>query len=190
MALVYLLIHSSPGINYWWKQASLVFYYALFPRLARYMPHVQKARDEDLKEQKINQDEYDKIESMERNHISNISTAHASIGYVAVLVLSLSVLIPMQGNLFANNLALCLTNSCKCHFTKCNTMDFTDNLQTGLFLAYPGLFFNNHVLDHLSQKVVLFGPSAGNRFTCPSLRSVTSLRLLLISSHSSCLPMV
>ncbi|KAF7935323.1 uncharacterized protein EAE97_008230 [Botrytis byssoidea] len=91
--------------------ASLVFYYALFPRLARYMPHVQKARDEELKEEKINQDEYDRIESMERNHISNISTAHASIGYVLVLVLSLSILIPMQGNSFANNLALCLTNS-------------------------------------------------------------------------------
>lgn len=90
-----------------------MFYYALFPRLARYMPRVQKARDEELKEEKISQDEYDRIESMERNHISNISTAHASIGYVLVLVLSLSVLIPMQGNSFANNLALCLTNSCK-----------------------------------------------------------------------------
>ncbi|KAJ5736351.1 uncharacterized protein N7483_001476 [Penicillium malachiteum] len=83
--------------------ATLVFYAAVFPRIARYMPHVRKARDE-LKEGKINQAEYDAIESLERNHISNI-------GYFLTLVLNLSVLLPMQGNEFANNLALCLTNS-------------------------------------------------------------------------------
>ncbi|APA15368.1 hypothetical protein sscle_14g101380 [Sclerotinia sclerotiorum 1980 UF-70] len=98
-------------ISYISYGTTLVFYYSLFPRLARYMPHVRKAREEDLKDNKINQDEYDKIESMERNHISNISTVHASIGYVLVLALSLSVLIPLRGDLFANNLALCLTNS-------------------------------------------------------------------------------
>jgi hypothetical protein len=64
------------------------------------MPDVRKAREEDLKDGKINQTEYDNIESMERNHISN-------------LVLNLSVLLPLQGNSFGNNLALCLTNSCK-----------------------------------------------------------------------------
>ncbi|KAF7166956.1 hypothetical protein CNMCM6106_002571 [Aspergillus hiratsukae] len=50
--------------------------------LARYMPHVRKAREEDLKEGKISRQEYDAIESLERNHIS-----------------------------YSNNLALCLTNS-------------------------------------------------------------------------------
>jgi hypothetical protein len=60
--------------------ATLVFYAAVFPRLARYMPHVRKARDEDLKEGKITQEEYDAIESLEKNHISNISTAHSNIG--------------------------------------------------------------------------------------------------------------
>jgi hypothetical protein len=77
------------------------------------MPHVRKAREEDLKDGKINQDEYDNIESMERNHISNISTAHSNIGYLLTLAISLSVLLPLQGDKFANNLALCLTNSCK-----------------------------------------------------------------------------
>ena len=48
--------------------ATLVFYAAVFPRLARYMPHVRKARDE-LRERKIDQQEYDTIESLERNHI-------------------------------------------------------------------------------------------------------------------------
>lgn len=45
--------------------------------------------------------------------ISNISTAHSNIGYLLTLVLNLSVLLPMQSNQFSNNLALCLTNSCK-----------------------------------------------------------------------------
>ncbi|GES58566.1 autophagy-related protein Atg22B2 [Aspergillus terreus] len=91
--------------------ATLVFYAAVFPRLARYMPHVRKAREEDLREGKITQEEYDMIESLERNHISNVSTAHSNIGYLLTLVLNLSVLLPLQGNNYANNLALCLTNS-------------------------------------------------------------------------------
>lgn len=49
--------------------ATLVFYAAVFPRLARYTPHVRKAREEDLREGKIDQEEYDTIESLERNHI-------------------------------------------------------------------------------------------------------------------------
>jgi hypothetical protein len=93
--------------------ATLVFYAALFPRLARYMHHVRKAREEDLKDAKISQAEYDKIESLERNHVSSISTAHSNIGYLLTLVINLSVLLPLQGNPFGNNLALCLTNSCE-----------------------------------------------------------------------------
>ncbi|KAL3424921.1 hypothetical protein PVAG01_04202 [Phlyctema vagabunda] len=98
-------------ISYIAYGATLVFYAAVFPRLARYMPHVRKARDEDLKEGKIDQSQYDKIESMERNHISNISTAHSNIGYLLTLAINLSVLLPLEGNSFANNIALCLTNS-------------------------------------------------------------------------------
>jgi hypothetical protein len=79
------------------------------------MPDVRKAREGDLKDGKIDQAAYDKIESMERNHISNISTAHSNIGYLLTLALNLSVLLPLQGNAFGNNLALCLTNSCKLH---------------------------------------------------------------------------
>ncbi|KAJ5594855.1 uncharacterized protein N7459_001063 [Penicillium hispanicum] len=90
--------------------ATLVFYGAVFPRLARYTPHVRKARDE-LREGKIDQQEYDAIESLERNHISNISTAHSNIGYFLTLALNLSVLLPMQNDNYSNNLALCLTNS-------------------------------------------------------------------------------
>ncbi|KAF5858507.1 hypothetical protein ETB97_004303 [Aspergillus alliaceus] len=91
--------------------ATLVFYAAVFPRLARFMPHVRKAREEDLPEGKITLEEYDAIESLERNHISNVSTAHSNIGYLLTLALNLSVLLPLQGNNYSNNLALCLTNS-------------------------------------------------------------------------------
>ncbi|KAI9743395.1 MAG: hypothetical protein M1818_003242 [Claussenomyces sp. TS43310] len=69
-------------ISYIAYGATLVFYAALFPRLARFMPHVRKAREEDLKEGRISQAEYEKIESLEKNHISNISTAHSNIDWV------------------------------------------------------------------------------------------------------------
>lgn len=52
--------------------ATLVFYAAIFPGLARYMPHVRNAREEDLQEGKIDQREYDVIESLEKNHISSV----------------------------------------------------------------------------------------------------------------------
>ena len=90
-----------------------MFYAAVFPRLARYMPHVRRAREEDLKEGKMGRNEYEALESLERNHISNVSTAHSNIGYLLTLAINLSVLIPIQGNQYANNLALCLTNSCE-----------------------------------------------------------------------------
>lgn len=101
-------------IGYITYGATLVFYAAVFPRLARYMPHVRKAREEDLAEGRITQEDYDKIESLERNHISSVSTAHSNIGYLLTLVINLSVLIPLQGNEYADNWALFLTNTCKC----------------------------------------------------------------------------
>ena len=93
--------------------STLVFYAALFPRLARYMPHVRKAREEELKDGKLSQEAYDMVESLERNHISNVSTAHSNIGYLLTLAINLSVLLPLQGDTYANNIALCLTNSCR-----------------------------------------------------------------------------
>lgn len=92
--------------------ATLVFCAAIFPRLARYMPHVRKAR-EDEREGRMGRAEYEGIESLERNHISSVSTAHSNIGYLVILGLNLSVLLPLQGNAFGNNIALCLTNTCE-----------------------------------------------------------------------------
>jgi hypothetical protein len=102
------------------KGATLVFYGTVFPRLARYIPLVRKAREEDGKDGKIDQAEYDKIESLERNHFSSISTAHSNIEYLLTLVINLSVLLPLQDNPFGSNLALCLTNSCKFTLVKTN----------------------------------------------------------------------
>ncbi|KAJ5240205.1 Major facilitator superfamily domain general substrate transporter [Penicillium chermesinum] len=120
--------------------ATLVFYAAVFPRLARYMPQVRKAREE-LAEGKIDQEEYDAVESLERNHISNVSTAHSNIGYLLTLVLNLSVLLPMQNNQYSNNLALCLTNSCKDldTFSFIHTADMT---QIGSSLVFGGFYSN------------------------------------------------
>lgn len=98
-------------ISYVAYGATLVFYAAVFPRLARYMPKVRKAREEDLKTGKISEEEYERIESLEKNHISSISTAHSNIGYLFTLAINLSVLLPLQGHSYANNWALFLTNS-------------------------------------------------------------------------------
>lgn len=98
-------------ISYIAYGATLVFYAAVFPRLARYMPKVRKARDGDLRNGEISQEEYDHIESLEKNHISSISTAHSNIGYLFTLAINLSVLLPLQGHSYANNWALFLTNT-------------------------------------------------------------------------------
>lgn len=98
-------------VSYITYGATLVFYAAEFPRLARYMPNVRKAREEDLKDGIISQEEYDRLDSLERNHISSISTAHSNIGYLLTLTINLGVLLPLQGNQYANNWALFLTNS-------------------------------------------------------------------------------
>lgn len=62
-------------ISYIAYGATLVFYAAVFPRLARYVQHVRQAR-EDLKEGRIEQSEYDTIESLERNHIRYYDPGH------------------------------------------------------------------------------------------------------------------
>lgn len=98
-------------ISYISYGGTLVFYAAVFPRLARNVLHVRRARDVDLKEERITHEEYDTIESLERNHISNISTTHSNAGYLLTLGLSMSVLLPLRGQDYAKNWALFLTNT-------------------------------------------------------------------------------
>ena len=54
--------------------ATLVFYAAVFPRLARNTPHARKLRNR-YEAGEIEREEYEQEESMEKNRISNISTA-------------------------------------------------------------------------------------------------------------------
>lgn len=61
--------------------ATLVFYAAVFPRLARNTPHARKLRDR-YEAGEIEREEYELEESMEKNRISNISTASNSQLYM------------------------------------------------------------------------------------------------------------
>ncbi|KAJ7639302.1 autophagy-related protein 22-like protein [Roridomyces roridus] len=90
--------------------ATLVFYAALFPRLAR-----NTARSKEIRAQydagEISKEEYEREESMQKNLISNISTAHSNIGYIATLCLNLSILLPLASNAKVDNYTLVLTNA-------------------------------------------------------------------------------
>ncbi|KAI6127431.1 autophagy-related protein 22-like protein [Pisolithus croceorrhizus] len=73
--------------------ATLVFYAAAFPRLARNTPHSRKLRDK-YENGEISAEEYEKEESLEKNRISNISTMHSNVGYVVTCALNLALLLP------------------------------------------------------------------------------------------------
>ena len=53
--------------------ATLVFYAAIFPRLARNTPHARQLREK-YENGEIPAEEYEVEESLEKNRISNIST--------------------------------------------------------------------------------------------------------------------
>ena len=63
--------------------ATLVFYAAEFPRLARNTPHARKLRNR-YETGEIEREEYELEESMEKNRISNISTASNNQPYVVL----------------------------------------------------------------------------------------------------------
>ncbi|KAF8530049.1 MFS general substrate transporter [Hysterangium stoloniferum] len=90
--------------------ATLVFYAALFPRLARNTP-LARALKEKYNRGELSAEEFELEESLEKNRISNISTAHSNIGYVVTLCLNLSILLPLKDNPKVDNYTLVLTNS-------------------------------------------------------------------------------
>ena len=93
--------------------ATLVFYSAAFPRLARNTPHSRSLREK-YENGQISVEEYEKEESLEKNRISNIFTVtpnicltchsililvyqvHSNIGYVVTYLLNLALLLPPQ----------------------------------------------------------------------------------------------
>ncbi|KAJ3923922.1 autophagy-related protein 22-like protein [Lentinula edodes] len=89
--------------------ATLVFYAAVFPRLARNTHHSRALRAS-YEAGEIDHEVYETEESLEKNRISNISTAHSNIGYIATLCLNLSLLLPLTNNPKVNNYVIVLTN--------------------------------------------------------------------------------
>jgi hypothetical protein len=95
--------------------ATLVFYAAVFPRLARNTPHARQLREK-YENSEIPLDVYEQEESLEKNRISNISTVrrrgfelaseadyfaiqvHSNVGYVVTYALNLALLLPMMNN--------------------------------------------------------------------------------------------
>jgi hypothetical protein len=98
--------------------ATLVFYAALFPRLARNTPHARELKEK-LEAGEISKEVYEREESMEKNMISNISTAHSNIGYIFTLCLNLSILLPLATNAKVNNYTIVLSVSFTSY--KCNS---------------------------------------------------------------------
>ncbi|KAL6309818.1 MFS general substrate transporter [Sparassis latifolia] len=90
--------------------ATLVFYAAVFPRLARNTPHSRALRER-YEAGEIPAAEYEVEESLEKNRISNISTMHSNVGYIVTLALNLSLLLPQANNPKVDNYVLVLTNA-------------------------------------------------------------------------------
>jgi hypothetical protein len=112
-------------VSYTSNGATLVFYAAAFPRLARNAPRTRYLREK-YERGEISAEKYAVEESLEKNRVSNMSTvrflvgllslrpdspflkAQSAIGYVAVLCLSLALLLPLKDNPRAVNYVLVL----------------------------------------------------------------------------------
>lgn len=88
---------------------TLVFYASIFPRLARSTPKTKEARRA-LDNGEIDAAGYERVEMLERNRLSNISTAHSNWGYLLTLALNLSILIPLADHPLVDNYTLAFTN--------------------------------------------------------------------------------
>lgn len=73
--------------------ASLVFYAAAFPRLARNTPYSRKLREK-YESGEISAEEYEREESLEKNRITNISTVHNNVGFLFTCTMNLILLLP------------------------------------------------------------------------------------------------
>ncbi|KDQ15698.1 hypothetical protein BOTBODRAFT_31584 [Botryobasidium botryosum FD-172 SS1] len=90
--------------------ATLIFYIANFPRLARNTPQTRELREK-YEKGEIKFEEYEVEESLERNRISNWVTINNNIGIFACYVLNLAVLLPLADNERVDNYVLVLCNS-------------------------------------------------------------------------------
>ncbi|KAK7696121.1 hypothetical protein QCA50_000764 [Cerrena zonata] len=88
--------------------ATLVFYSAIFPRLARNTPHARQLKEK-YTNGEIPLEVYETEESLEKNRICNIATVHNNIGYIATLALNLSLLIPKADDPKVDNYVIVIT---------------------------------------------------------------------------------
>ena len=72
-------------------QTSIAYFFAAFPALARNTPGLRK-KAEELNNGVIDREEYDQADSMERNHISNVSLWIAGIGGMVVIAIMMGLL--------------------------------------------------------------------------------------------------
>ncbi|KAG2060272.1 hypothetical protein BDR06DRAFT_1002781 [Suillus hirtellus] len=89
---------------------TLVFYAALFPRLARNTPRVRQLREK-YENGEISPEVYDQEESLEKNRITDIFTVHSNVGFVTTLLLNLALLLPMANNTKVDNYVIVVVNT-------------------------------------------------------------------------------
>ena len=104
--------------------ATLVFYSAIFPRLARNTSYSRELKER-YQSGEISLEAYEIEESLEKNRICNIATVgplyaysvdalpsclkvHSNIGYIATLALNLSLLLPRANDPKVDNYVLVL----------------------------------------------------------------------------------
>ena len=104
--------------------ATLVFYSAIFPRLARNTSYSRELKER-YQNGEISLEVYETEESLEKNRICNIATVgppyaypvdtfpsclkvHSNIGYIATLALNLSILLPRANDPKVDNYVLVL----------------------------------------------------------------------------------
>ena len=113
--------------------ATLMFYSAIFPRLARNTPHCRELRER-YEAGQIDTEEYELEESLEKNRVSNISMVslslrlmledsmivndvsaqiHSNIGYIVILCLGLTLLLPLARHPLVDNyvIVMCVFSS-------------------------------------------------------------------------------
>ncbi|KAG2748357.1 MFS general substrate transporter [Suillus brevipes Sb2] len=89
---------------------TLVFYAALFPRLARNTPRARQIREK-YENGEIPPEVYEQEESLQKNRITDIFTVHSNIGFVTTLLLNLALLLPMANNPKVDNYVIVVVNT-------------------------------------------------------------------------------
>ncbi|KDQ15699.1 hypothetical protein BOTBODRAFT_285619 [Botryobasidium botryosum FD-172 SS1] len=90
--------------------ATLMFYTAVFPRLARNTPRTRELHSQ-YDNGAIDIDEFELEISMERNRISNVMNIHSNLGYLFSFCLNLAVLFPLANDPRVDGYTIVLSNS-------------------------------------------------------------------------------